>query len=62
MSYQWKRQTFTYIEVDDQSPLLDGAFVGNWKTYTNSSFGAFNNTLTVTTTPGSLMGVEFEGE
>lgn len=62
MSRQWKRQsTYTYVLVDDQSSIVDGAFQGNWTSIQDES-GANNNTLTYTTTPGSWLGVQFEGK
>ena len=56
-----KRQTFTAIIFDDQSPTLYNNFVGNW---TRGTFGKnvfYNNTVTETSTPGSTFSVAFKG-
>lgn len=56
-----KRQLYSVEYFDDQSPELANSFVGNW-THTTYGEGIFyNNTITVTETPGSTFTVTFSG-
>jgi len=56
-----RRQTFTVVIWDDQSPQLANSFSGNW---TRTTFGKnifYDNTITVTPTPGATFSVSFNG-
>lgn len=55
-----KRQSVNYEIFDDQSPALEGQYVGNW---THVPYQGFqNNTLTATPTPGASFAFTFQGK
>lgn len=54
-----KRQTFSYEVIDDQNPVVQKTYKGNWTHYNFQGFT--NNTFTATPNPGASFSLTFSG-
>jgi hypothetical protein len=55
----FRRQTASYMIIDDQSPILLNSYVGNWTHLAIEGF--VKNTATITATPGASLSFTFSG-